>query len=114
MKAKSWCLVISSILTYIDINTNLKKQASNNFEKDFFKLTNNAVFEKTVENVKKHKDIKLVTTEKNIYLVSDPNYPTTKFYTENLLAIEMKKKEIILSKPVHWGLSILELSKTLM
>ena len=55
-------------------------------------MTNNAVFEKTVENVKKHKDIKLVTTEKKKYLVSDPNYPTTKFYTENLLAIEMKKK----------------------
>ena len=54
-----------------------------------------------MENVKKHKDIKLVTTEKKKYLVSDPNYPTTKFYTENLLAIEMKKKEIILSKPVH-------------
>ena len=77
-------------------------------------MTNNAVFEKTVENVKKHKDIKLVTTEKKKYLVTDPNYPTTKFYTENLLAIEMKKKEIILSKPVHWGLSILELSKILM
>ena len=65
---------------------------------------------------KKHKDIKLVTTEKKKknYLVSDPNYPTTKFFTKNLLAIEMKKKEIILSKPVHWGLSILELSKILM
>ena len=59
-------------------------------------MTSNAVFEKTAENVIKHRDIKLVTTEKRKnYLVSEPNYHTAKFYTENLLAIEMKKKKNI-------------------
>ena len=75
---------------------------------------NNAVFGKTMENVRKHRDIKLVTTERRRnYLVSEPNYHTTKFFTENLLAIEMKKTEILMNKPVHLGLSIPELSKTL-
>ena len=56
-------------------------------------MASNAVFEKTAENVIKHRDIKLVTTEKRKnYLVSESNYHTAKFYTENLLAIEMKKK----------------------
>ena len=74
---------------------------------------NNAVFGKTMENIRKYRDIKLVTkeTRKN-YLVSEPNYHT-KFFTENLLATEMKKTEILMNKPVHLGLSILELSKIL-
>ena len=73
---------------------------------------NNAVFGKTIENVRKHRDIKRVTTERRRnYLVSEPNYHTTKFFTENLIAIEMKKTEIIMNKPVFLGLSILELSK---
>ena len=60
-------------------------------------MASNAVFEKTAENVIKHRDIKLVTTEKRKnYLVSEPNYHTAKFYTENLLAIEMKKKNIVI------------------
>ena len=64
------------------MNTKLRKKAKNNFEKGFFKLMNNAVFGKTVENVKKHKDIELVKTEKRRnYLVSEPNYHTTKFFT---------------------------------
>ena len=100
---------------YIDMNTDLRKKAKNDFEKDFFKLMNNAVFGKTMENVRKHRDIKLVTTERRRnYLVSEPNYHTTKFFTENLLAIEMKKTEILMNKPVYLGLSILELSKILM
>ena len=77
---------------YIDMNTELRQKAKNNFEIDFFKLMNNAVFGKTMENVKKHRNIKLVTTERRRnYLVSEPNYITTNFFTENLLAIEMKK-----------------------
>ena len=100
---------------YIDMNTGLRKKTKNDFEKDFFKLMNNAVFGKTMENVRKHRDIKLVTTERRRnYLVSEPNYHTTKFFTENLLAIEMKKTEILMNKPVYLGLSILELSKILM
>ena len=78
---------------YINMNTkNLRQKAHNNFEKDFFKLMTNAVFGKTVENVRKYRDIKLVTTERRRnYLVSEPNYHITKFFTENLLATEMKK-----------------------
>ena len=97
------------------MNTDLRKKAKNDFEKKIFKLMNNAVFGKTMENIRKHRDIKLVTTERRRnYLVSEPNYHTTKFFTENLLAIEMKKTEILMNKPVHLGLSILELSKILM
>ena len=69
---------------------------------------NNAVFGKTLENVRKHGYIKLVTTERRRnYLLSESNYHTTKFFTENLLAIEMKKTEERMNKPVHLGLSIL-------
>ena len=76
---------------------------------------NNAIFRKTMENVRKHRDIKLVTTEKRRnYLVSEPKYYTTKFFTENLLAIEMKKTKILMNKLVYLGRSILELSKILM
>ena len=100
---------------YIDMNTDLRKKAKNDFETDFLKLINNAVFGKTMENVRKHRDIKLVTTERRRnYLVSEPNYQTKKFFTENLLAIEMKKTEILINKPVCLELSILELSKILM
>ena len=74
------------------MNTKLRQKAENNFEKDFFKLMNNAVFGKTKENVRKYRDIKVVTTEKRRnYLVPEPNFHTTKFFTENLLAIETKK-----------------------
>ena len=73
------------------MNTNLRKEARNEFEKDFIKLMNNAVFGKTMENMRKHRDIKLVATEKRRnYLVSEQNYHTAKFFTENLLVIEMK------------------------
>ena len=74
------------------MNTDLRKKAKNNFEKYFFKLMNNAVFGKTIENLRKDRDIKLVTTERRRnYLVLEPNYDTTKFFTESLLVIEMKK-----------------------
>ena len=76
---------------------------------------NDAVFGKTKENLRKHRDVKLVTTERRRnYLVSEPNYHTTKFFTENLLAIETKKTEILINKPASLRLSILELSKILM
>ena len=70
---------------YIDMNTKLRTEAKNEFEKDFFKLMNNSVFGKTMENVRKHRDIKLVTTnEKRNKLVSEPKYHTTKYFSENL------------------------------
>ena len=73
------------------------------------------VFGKTMENVRKHRNIKLVTTEsRRNYLVSEPNYHTTKFFTENLLAIEMRKIKILMNKPVYLGLLVLDLSKTVM
>ena len=79
---------------YIDMNADLRKKAKNDSEKYFFKLMNNAAFVKTMENVRKHRDIRLVTTERRRnYLVLEPNYHTTKFSQKNLLAIEMKKKQ---------------------
>ena len=96
---------------YIDLNTELRKPAKNDFEKDVFKLMNKAVFGKTMENVRKHRDIKLVTTDKRRnQLVSEPNYHTAKWFSENLLAIEMKKRKVKMNKPVYLGLSILEIS----
>ena len=81
-------------------------------KKDFFKLINNDVFGKTMENVRKHRDIKLVTNEtKRNELVSEPNYHTAKWFSENLLAIEMKKAVIKANKPIYLGLAILALSK---
>ena len=98
---------------YIDMNTEIRKQAKNDSEKDFFKLMN-SVFGKTMENVRKHGDIKLVTTDKGRnQLVSEPNYHATKWFSENLLASEMKKIKVKMNKPVYLGLSILEISKTL-
>ena len=75
----------------------------------------NSVFGKTMENVRNHEDIKLVTTDKRRNkLVSEPNYHTTKHFSENLLAIEMKKTKVKMNKPVYLGMSILNISKKLM
>ena len=97
------------------MNKKLRTEAKNDFEKDFFKLMNNSVFGKTMENVKKHRDIKLVTTDKRRnQLASEPNYHTTKWFSEDLLALEMKKIKVKMNKPVNLGLSILDISKILM
>ena len=97
------------------MNTKLRKEAKTDFEKDFFKLMNNSVFGKTMENVRKHRDIKLVTTDKKRNkLVSETNYHTTKRFSENLLAIEITKTKVKMNKPVYLGVSILNISKTLM
>ena len=102
------------------MNTELRKLANNDFEKDFYKLMNNSVFGKTMENVRyyieiKHRDIKLVTTDKKrSKLVSEPNYHTMNLISENLSIIEMKKIKVKMNKPIYLGLSILEISKILM
>ena len=76
---------------------------------------NNEVFGKTIENMRKNRNIKLVTTERRRnYLVSQPNFHTAKFITENLLVIEIRKTQILMNKPVYLGLAILDLSKTVM
>ena len=81
---------------------------------NFFKLINNSVFGKTMENVRKHRDIKLVTTEeKAVKLVSEPNYHTTKHFSDILLAIETRKTKVKMNKLLYLGMSILDISKTL-
>ena len=87
---------------YIDMNTELRKLAKDDFEKDLFKLMNNAVFAKTMENIRKHRDIKLVTTDKKINK------------SEDLSTIEMNKTKVKMNKPIYLGLSILDISNILM
>ena len=78
----------------------------------FFKLMINTVFGKTMENLREQRDIKLASTEN--YLVLEPNYHTTTFFTEHLIATELKKTQIIMDKSIYLGLSILDISKTKM
>ena len=100
---------------YIDMNTELRKLAKDDFEKDLFKLMNNAEFGKTMENIRNHRDIKLVTTDKKRNkLVSEPNYHTMNYISEDLSIIEMNKKKFKMNKPIYLGLSILDISKILM
>ena len=97
------------------MNTNLRTEAKNDFKKDFFKLIKNALFGKTMENVKMHWDIKLVTTDKRRnQLASEPIDYTSKYLSENLTAIEMKKKKTKMNKPIYHSMSILDINKTLM
>ena len=93
----------------------LGTEAKNYFEKDFFKLINNAIFGKTMGNVRKHRDIKLVTTDKKRnQLTSEPNHCAPKHFSENLTAIEMKKTKVKMNKPIYLRMSILDISKILM
>ena len=101
--------------SYIGLNTDLRKDADNDFEKDFYKLMNNSVFGKTMENVRNHRDIKLVTTDdRRNKLASEPNCQSTKYISKDLLVMEMRKTEVRMNKPIYLGQAILDLSKTLM
>ena len=105
--------------SYIDINTDLRTKAKNDFEKDFFKLMNNSVFGKSMENIRNRVDIKLVTDKKKARkLAAKPNFNHCNIFSEDLVAIHMKKKkkktELTFNKPVYLGMCILDLSKTLM
>ena len=100
---------------YIDANVKLRTQAKNDFEKDFFKLMNNSVFGKTMENIRNRVNIKLVNTgEKFKKLVAKPNYESRKIFNENLVSVHMKKTSLTMDKPVYLGMCMLDLSKTLM
>ena len=97
------------------MNTELRKNAKTEFEKDFYKLKINSICGKTVQNDRKHRDIKLVTTEyKRNKLASEPNYHSTKCISKHLLVMEMKKIEVKINKPIYLGQAVLDLSKTLM
>ena len=100
---------------YIDFNSILRTQAKNDFEKDFFKLMNNSVFGKMMENIRKHKDIKLVTNAKD-YLknVMKPNFKSGVLFSENLMGCEMGKTKVMMNKPVYHDQAILDLSKIIM
>ena len=100
---------------YIDMNTKLRKEAKNEFQKDFFKLMNISVFEKTMENVRKNRDIKLITSDKRRkQLVSEPNYRSHKTFSKYLMAIETEKTNVKMNKPIYLVMSILDISKRLM
>ena len=100
---------------YIRKNTELRKTAANSFEKDFFKLMNNSVFGKTIENIRKRQNIILVDNRiKAAKLTSRPNFDRATIFDRNLIAVHMKKTEVYFNKPVYVGQAILDLSKTLM
>ena len=98
---------------YIDFNTEMRKNAKNSFEKDFFKLMNNSVFGKTMENLRKRVNIELVTDEKRLNKLSaKPTYVSSKIFNENLVGVHTKKERLLLDKPSYVGMCILDLSKT--
>ena len=102
--------------SYIEMNTNLRTKAKNNFEKDFFKLMNNSVFGKTMENIRNRVNVKLVNTQERLKkLVAKPNLKSPpKIFSENLVSVHLKKTSLLMNKPVYLGMCILDLSKTIM
>ena len=100
---------------YIAFNTKLRTAAKNDFEKDFYKLMNNAVFGKTMENIRKHRNIKLVNNDKDyLRCIMKPNFKSGVLYGPNLMGCEMAKKTLNMNKPIYIGQAILDLSKTIM
>ena len=100
---------------YIDFNAKLRTAAANDFEKDFYKLMNNAVFGRTMENIRKHRNIKLITSrEAYLKAVMKPNFKSGFQFGSNLMGCEMGKIKVVMNKPVYLGQAILDLSKIVM
>ena len=100
---------------YIDFNTRLRTAAKNDFEKDFYKLMNNSVFGKTMENIRRHQDIRLVKNKKNyLKAVMRPNFKSGTLLGPDLMGCEMGKVKVVMNKPVYLGQAILDLSKIIM
>lgn len=97
---------------YITKNTDLRKAATNSFEKRFFKLMNNSLFGKTIENIRKRQNLVLIDNEKQaLKLSSKPNFERVTIFEPNLIACHMKKTEVYFKKPIYIGQAILDLSK---
>ena len=103
------------IKEYVDFNTKLRTAATNDFEKDFYKLMNNSVFGKTMENIRKHRDIRLVNI-RVAYLkaVMKLNFKSGTLFGPNLMGCEMGKIKVVMNKPIYLGQAILDLSKIVM
>ncbi|XP_028417042.1 uncharacterized protein LOC114541307 [Dendronephthya gigantea] len=101
--------------TYIDFNTEKRKHAANDFEKDFYKLMNNSVFGKTMENLRKRVNVKLVNDKTKLSkLTASPSFDYFRIFSEDLAAVNMKKTKLYLNRPIYVGFTILDLSKVLM
>ena len=97
---------------YIDFNTRLRTAAANNFENDFYKLMHNSVFGKTMENIRKHRNMKLVNNKVDyLRTVMKPNFKSGMLFGQNVMGCEMGKVKIVMNKPVYLGQAILDLSK---
>ena len=103
-----------SMKSYIELNTDLRTKGKNDFEKDFFKLMNNSVFGKTMENIRNRVDVQLVNNKKKAKkLISKPNLKHWTRFDENLIAVHLKRIKLTFNKPVYCGMAILDISKTL-